>query len=141
MAQIAMARFCRMLGTLLGAGVTLVNGLNVARRSLGYQTLIDLVADSTERVKKGETLSASLAESRSIFGGSTLEMISVAEESGRLDQELVRLAGVTEITLDRQLKMAVGLAEPIMLFVIAAFIGVIFIGMVIPIFTIQDYIK
>ncbi len=85
MAQIAMARFCRMLGTLLGAGVTLVNGLNVARRSLGYQTLIDLVADSTERVKKGETLAASLAESRAIFGGSTLEMISVAEESGRLD--------------------------------------------------------
>ena len=141
MGQIAMARFCRMLGTLLGAGVTLVNGLNVARRSLGYQTLIDLVADSTERVKKGETLSASLADSRAIFGGSTLEMISVAEESGRLDQELVRLAGTTEITLDRQLKTAVSLAEPIMLFVIAAFIGVIFIGMVIPIFTIQDYIK
>ena len=137
-----MARFCRMLGTLLGAGVTLVNGLNVARRSLGYQTLIDLVADSTERVKKGETLSASLADSRVDFrrldAGNDF---SVAEESGRLDQELVRLAGVTEITLDRQLKMAVGLAEPIMLFVIAAFIGVIFIGMVIPIFTIQDYIK
>ena len=141
MAQIAMARFCRMLGTLLGAGVSLVNGLNVARRSLGYQTLIDLVADSTERVKKGETLSDSLADSRVIFGGSTLEMISVAEESGRLDQELVRLAGTTEITLDRQLKMAVSLAEPIMLFVIAAFIGVIFISMVLPIFTIQDYIK
>ena len=141
MSQIAMARFCRMLGTLLGAGVNLVNGLQVARRSLGYQTLIDLVSDSTERVKKGEPLAASLADARSIFGGSTLEMISVAEESGRLDVELVRLAGVTEVTLDRQLKTAVSLAEPIMLFVIAGFIGVIFIGMVLPIFTIQDYIK
>ena len=130
-----------MLGTLLGAGVNLVNGLTVARRSLGYQTLIDLVADSTERVKKGETLAASLAGARSIFGGSTLEMINVAEESGRLDQELVRLAGTTEVTLDRQLKTAVSLAEPIMLFVIAAFIGVIFIGMVLPIFAIQDQIK
>ncbi len=141
MAQIAMARFCRMLGTLLGAGVNLVNGLNVARKSLGYQTLIDLVADSTERVKKGETLAASLADARAIFGGSTLEMIGVAEESGRLDQELVRLAGTTEITLDRQLKTAVSLAEPLMLFIIAAVIGVIFIGMVIPIFSMQDYIK
>ena len=141
MAQIAMARFCRMLGTLLGAGVNLVNGLHVAKRSLGYQTLIDLVADSTERVKKGETLAGSLGEARAIFGGSTLEMIGVAEESGRLDQELVRLAGTTEVTLDRQLKTAVSLAEPIMLFVIAAVIGVIFIGMVIPIFTIQEYIK
>ena len=48
---------------------------------------------------------------------------------------------VTEITLDRQLKTAVALAEPIMLFGIAGLIGTIFIGMVIPIFTIQDYIK
>ena len=140
-AQIAMARFCRMLGTLLGAGVSLISALSVARRSLGYQTLIDLVTDSTERVKKGEPLGASLAECRALFGGSTLEMIAVAEESGRLDGELVRLAGVTEITLDRQLKTAVALAEPLMLFAIAGFIGTIFVGMVIPIFTIQDYIK
>ena len=140
-AQIAMARFCRMLGTLLGAGVSLMNGLNVARRSLGYQTLIDLISDSTERVKKGESLASSLGNCRAIFTGSTLEMISVAEESGRLDQELVRLAAAAEITLDRQLKTAVSLAEPLMLFVIAAFIGLIFIGMVLPIFTIQDSIK
>lgn len=140
-AKIAMARFCRMLGTLLGAGVSLVNGLNVARRSLGYQTLIDLVADATDRVKKGEALSASLADCRAIFPGSTLEMISVAEESGRLDEELVRLAGVQESELDRELKAAVSLAEPLMLFLIAGFIGIIFVGMVIPIFTIQDYIQ
>ncbi len=140
-AQIAMARFCRMLGTLLGAGVSLMSGLNVARRSLGYQTLIDLIADSTERVQKGESLASSLGNCRIIFTGSTLEMISVAEESGRLDQELVRLAGATELTLDRQLKTAVALAEPLMLFVIAGFIGLIFIGMVLPIFTIQDSIK
>jgi type II secretory pathway component PulF len=140
-AQISMARFCRMLGTLLGAGVSLMSGLNVARRSLGHQTLIDLVSEATERVKKGESLSASLSDCRAIFPGSTLEMISVAQESGRLDQELVRLAGVTETTLDLQLKTAVSLAEPLMLFIIAAIIGVIFIGMVLPIFTIQDYIK
>jgi type II secretory pathway component PulF len=140
-AQIAMARFCRMLGTLLGAGVSLINGLNVARRSLGYQTLVDAVSDATDRVKKGESLSASLAGCREIFPGSTLEMISVAQESGRLDQELVRLAATTEITLDRQLKTAVSLAEPLMLVVIAGVIGLIFIGMVLPIFTIQDYIK
>ena len=130
-----------MLGTLLGAGVPLVNGLDVARRSLGYKTLIELVSDAIERVKKGESLAASLSNCRAIFPGSSLEMISVAQESGRLDQELVRLASVTEVTLDRQLKTAISLAEPIMLFVIAGLIGVIFIGMVLPIFTIQDYIK
>jgi type II secretory pathway component PulF len=140
-AQFAMARFCRMLGTLLGAGVPLINGLNVARRSIGNQVLVDAVTNSIERVKEGKQLGPSLGDCRTLFAGSILEMIAVAEESGKLDQELVRIANVTEGDLDRQLKAAVAMAEPLMLFFIAGFIGTIFIGMVIPIFSLQDHIK
>ncbi len=141
LAQFAMARFCRMLGTLLGAGVPLVQGLNVARKSIGNQILVDAVSQSIERVQQGGQLGASLADCRGLFPGSVLEMISVAEESGKLDHELVRIANVTELDLDRHLKTAVAFAEPLMLFLIAAFIGTIFISMVLPIFTLQDYIK
>jgi type II secretory pathway component PulF len=140
-AQFAMARFCRMLGTLLGAGVPLVQALNVARKSIGNQILVDAVSDSIERVQEGGQLGQSLAECRGLFPSSVLEMISVAEESGRLDSELVRIANVTETDLDRNLKTAVAFAEPLMLFFIAGFIGTIFISMVLPIFTLQDYIK
>jgi len=139
--QFAMARFCRMLGTLIHAGVPLVSGLNVAQRSIGNQILTDAIEDSVERVKKGESLARSLGNCSLLFSGATVEMISVAEESSRLDKELIRLAEVTEKELDQQLKTAVALMEPLMLFFIAAFIGTIFVGMVIPIFTIQDYIK
>jgi type II secretory pathway component PulF len=140
-AEFAMARFCRMLGTLLGAGVPLVQGLSVARKSIGNQILVDAVSQSIERVQQGGQLGASLAESHGLFPSSVVEMISVAEESGRLDQELVRIANVTEGDLDRELKTAVALMEPMMLFFIAAFIGTVFISMVLPIFTLQDYIK
>jgi type II secretory pathway component PulF len=140
-AEFAMARFCRMLGTLLGAGVPLVQGLNVARKSIGNQILVDAVSTSIERVQEGERLGQSLAKCRGLFPSSVLEMISVAEESGRLDTELIRVANVTEGDLDRQLKTAVAFAEPLMLFLIAGFIGVIFIGMLLPIFTLQQYIK
>ena len=140
-AQFAMARFCRMLGTLLQAGVPLISALNVARRSIGNQVLIDAVSDSIDRVKEGKPLGKSLAQNRELFPGAIVEMISVAEESGKLDAELMRIATVTEGDLDRQLKSVVALAEPVMLFVIAAFIGTIFIGMVIPIFSLQDHIK
>ena len=140
-AEFAMARFCRMLGTLLGAGVPLVQGLNVARKSIGNQILVDAVSQSIERVQQGGQLGASLAECKGLFPGSVVEMISVAEESGRLEQELVRIANVTEGDLDRQLKTAVAFAEPLLLFFIAAFIGTIFISMVLPIFTMQEYIK
>lgn len=140
-ARFAMARFCRMLGTLVGAGVPLIDGLNVSRKSIDNQVLVDVVSESIERVKQGDRLADSLSDCKELFPGSVLEMISVAEETGRLDQELVRLATVTEGDLDRQLRTAVSLAEPLMLFLIAGFIGTIFVGMVIPIFTIQDYIK
>jgi type II secretory pathway component PulF len=141
LAQFAMARFCRMLGTLLGAGVPLVNGLNVARRSIGNQILVDAVTNSIERVKEGKSLGPSLSDCRSLFSGPALEMISVAEESGRLDQELVRIAAETESELDRNLKTAVALLEPLMLFLIAGFVGTIFIGMLLPVFELQQQIK
>jgi len=140
-AQFAMARFCRMLGTLLGAGVPLVQGLNVARKSLGNQILVDAVAAAIERVQQGGQLGTSLAECKGLFPSSVVEMIAVAEESGKLDQELIRIANVTEGDLDRELKTAVAFAEPLLLFFIAAFIGTIFISMVLPIFTMQEYIK
>ncbi|MCX6904452.1 MAG: type II secretion system F family protein [Verrucomicrobia bacterium] len=140
-AQFAMSRFCRMLGTLLGAGVPLVQALNVARKSIGNQILVDAVSQSIERVQQGGQLGASLAECRGLFSGAVLEMISVAEESGKLDAELIRIANVTEGDLDRELKTAVAFAEPLMLFLIAGFIGTIFISMVLPIFTLQQYIK
>jgi len=140
-AQFAMSRFSRMLGTLLGAGVPLVQALNVARKSIGNQILVDAVSDSITRVSEGSQLGQSLADCRGLFPGSVIEMISVAEESGKLDAELVRIANVTEGDLDRQLKTAVAFAEPLMLFFIAGFIGTIFIGMVLPIFTLQEHIK
>jgi type II secretory pathway component PulF len=140
-AKFAMARFCRMLGTLLGAGVPLVQGLNVARKSIGNQILVDAVSQSIERVQEGARLGQSLADCKGLFPGSVLEMISVGEESGRLDGELVRIANVTEGDLDRQLQTSVAFAEPLMLFLIAGFIGTIFIGMLLPIFTLQQYIK
>jgi type II secretory pathway component PulF len=140
-AQFAMARFCRMLGTLLGAGVPLVHGLNVARRSIGNQILVDAVAQTIERVQQGSRLGQSLADCKMLFPSSVIEMISVAEESGKLDGELVRLATSTENDLDRNLKTAVAFAEPLLLFLIAGFIGTIFIGMLLPVLSMSQYIK
>ena len=140
-AQFAMARFCRMLGTLLGAGVPLVQSLNVARRSIGNQILVDAVTQSIERVQQGGRLGQSLADCKMLFPSSALEMISVAEESSKLDAELVRLAGVTETDLNRNLQTAVSFAEPLLLFFIAGFIGLIFIGMLLPVLSMSQYIK
>jgi len=141
LARFALVRFCRMLGTLLGAGVPLVTALRVARQAIGNQTLSDAVNVSIEEVQQGKPLAQSLSSCRQLFPATVIEMVAVAEESGRLDQELIRLATVYEADLDRQLRMLVALVEPALLFVMAGIVGTVVIGMLLPVFTLQDYIR
>lgn len=141
LARFALVRFCRMLGTLLGAGVPLVASLKVAREAIGNQVLAEAVGTSTDQVQQGKPLARSLAANARLFPASVVEMIAVAEESGRLDAELTRLAGVYEGELDRQLRMLVALAEPALLFVMATIVGTIVIGMLLPVFTLQEFIR
>ena len=141
MARFALVRFCRMLGTLVGAGVPLISALKVAKEAIGNQVLADTVTIAIESVQRGNPLARSLEECRLLFPPAVIEMISVSEESGGLDQELTRLAGAYEVELDRHLKMMVALAEPLMLFVMAVLVGTVVIGMLLPIFNLQELIR
>jgi len=140
-ARFALVRFCRMLGTLVAAGVPLISSLRVAREALGNQTLADAVSHAIDEVQRGASLAKSLAACPQLFPASVVEMVTVAEETGRLDQELIRLSGTFESDLDRQLRLLVALAEPAMLFVMAGVIGTVVVGMLLPVFTLQDLIK
>jgi len=141
MARFALVRFCRMLGTLVGAGVPLIASLRVAKEAIGNQVLTDTVSSAIESVQKGHPLARSLESSRLLFPAAVIEMISVAEESGRLDQELNRLATAYEQELDRNLKMIVTLIEPALLFLMAVLVGTVVIGMLLPIFSLQELIR
>ncbi|MGB2819497.1 MAG: type II secretion system F family protein [Phycisphaerae bacterium] len=140
-ARFALVRFCRMLGTLLGAGVPLIASLRVAREAIGNKTLADTVGRAVDQVQQGRSLARSLADSERLFPASVVEMVAVAEETGRLDIELKRLAIVYEEELDRRLRMLVSLAEPMLLFVMAAIVGTIVVGMLLPVFTLQELIR
>lgn len=140
-ARFSLVRFCRMLGTLAGAGVPLIASLKVARAAIGNQTLTDAVDRAIVNVQEGAPLARSLAECPHLFPSSVVEMISVAEESGRISEELVRMAGEFEEDLDRQLRVLVSLAEPAMLFVMASLVGTIVVGMLLPVFDLWDAIQ
>lgn len=140
-AKFAFVRFARMLGTLVNAGVPLLSALRVAREAIGNETLAEALTEAIAKVRRGISLAQSLRGCPQLFSGSIIEMVSVAEESGRLDSELVRLATTSEKELDRNLKMAVSLAEPLMLFIMAALVGTVVIGMLLPIFNLQELIQ
>jgi type II secretory pathway component PulF len=139
-AHFALVRFARMLGTLIGAGVPLIASLRVAREAIGNQTLADTVSHAIEQVQRGTPLSKALSDQSQLFPPSVIEMIAVSEETGRLDKELLRLAGAYEGDLERQLRMLVAVAEPVLLFVMASIIGTVVVGMLLPIFDLQDLI-
>jgi type II secretory pathway component PulF len=140
-ARFSLVRFCRMLGTLQGAGVPLISSLKVARAAIGNQTLTDAVDRAIENVQQGAPLARSLGECPQLFPSSVVEMVSVAEESGKISEELIRMAGEFEEELDRQLRVLVSLAEPAMLFVMASVVGLIVVGMLLPVFDLWDAIQ
>lgn len=139
-ARFSLVRFCRMLGTLVGSGVPLITSLKVARAAIGNQTLTDAVDRAITNVQEGASLAQSLGQCPQLFPTSVVEMVSVAEESGRISEELVRMAEEFEEDLDRRLRVLVSLAEPAMLFIMASLVGTIVVGMLLPVFNMWDAI-
>ncbi|MCM8757301.1 MAG: type II secretion system F family protein, partial [Candidatus Omnitrophica bacterium] len=141
LARLALVRFCRVFGTLLASGVPLVTALNVSREAAGYTLLSEGIQTAIDEVKSGVSLARGLACQRLLFPLAVLEMVSVAEESGRLDKELLRLADTYEKEVDRNLRTLVSIIEPALLFLMAGIVGVIVIGMLLPVFTLQELIR
>jgi len=141
LARFALVRFCRMLGTLVGASVPLVASLRVANEAIGNQILSDALDETVRKVQNGSSLSAGMAGCPQLFPSSVVEMVSVAEATGKLDSELVRLSVAYEEELDRRLSMLVAQAEPALLFIMAILVGTVILGMLLPIFNLQELIR
>jgi len=129
----AVARLCRVLGTLLRNGVPLLTALRISSDSTGNQLLQHAVLESVETVSSGDSLSRPLAASR-LIPPQTMAMIRVAEEANTLDEVLVRIADRIDQRIERQLDMMVRMVEPMMLLVIGSMVLFIIVGILLPVF-------
>ncbi len=130
--SLAVARFCRVLGTLLGNGVPILKALEISRHATGNKVLSDTIETATENITSGESLAIPLTKSGQ-FPNTVTEMISVAEESNTLDTVLVNIADGLEKRTSRKLDLMVRLLEPLMLIVMAVVILMIVIALLMPI--------
>ncbi len=130
--SLAVGRFCRVLGTLLKNGVPILKALDISRDASGNRILSEAIADASENITSGETLSVPLSKSGH-FPRNVTEMISVAEESNTLDQVLVNISEGLEKQTVRRLDLMVKLIEPLMLMVMAAIILVVVVALLLPI--------
>jgi general secretion pathway protein F/type IV pilus assembly protein PilC len=132
--SLGIARFCRVLGTLLHNGVPLLASLRISKDATGNRVLSDAIATAAEQVSSGKSLARPLAESKE-FPQDIIEMISVGEEANNLEHVLINIADKMERQTNRQLELVVRLLEPAMLVVMAGIILFVVVALMLPMLT------
>jgi general secretion pathway protein F len=132
--MVAITRFCRILGTMLANGVPLLQALKISKDATGSSVLAECIGQASDSVREGKTLSGPLAVG-GVFPEQVLAMIAVAEESNKLDKVLLQIADTVERRTNRQVDQAVRLVEPVILCLVAAGIGFLALGLLLPVFT------
>lgn len=136
----ALARFTRILGTMLHNGIPILTSLRIAKDSTGNKVLSNAIEQSAENIKAGDPLAGPLAASKH-FPRDVVEMIAVGEESNNLDKVLVDIAMALEKRTTRQLDLFVRLLEPVMLLVMAGVTLIVVAGLLLPVFKMGSAVK
>jgi len=128
---LAVARFTRILGTLLENGIPMLVALRISRDATGHPLLAEAIDAAADAVGGGESLSTPLERS-GLFGEDVIEMIGVGEAANTLPTVLVGVARNAEKRTDRVLGMLLKLMEPAILLALAGAVVFIFLALVVP---------
>jgi len=135
--KVEVARFARTLGTLLQSGVAILPALNLVKEISQNQAISRSIAHIHDRLREGKGISKSLDETK-IFPPLAIHMIGVGEETGRLDEMLLKVAETYEENVQNTAKRFVSLLEPLIILIMGAVVGFIVISMLLAIFSINE---
>ena len=138
--SLALARFTRILGTMLANGIPILQALRIAKDSTGNKVLAEAIEQSAENVKGGDSLATPLIQCK-YFPRDIVEMVAVGEESNQLEKVLVDVANGLEKRTSRELELFVRLLEPLMLVVMAGLVLLVVAGLLLPIFRMSSVIE
>ena len=130
--SLAIARFCRILGTLLSNGVPILNSLRISKDATGNKVLSGAINEASDFISAGKTLAEPLRASGE-FPEEAVEIIAVAEEANNLEKVLVDIAESMERRTYRYLELFVRLLEPAMLLVMALLVLFVMLGLLLPV--------
>jgi general secretion pathway protein F len=128
---LAVARFARILGTLLENGIPLLTAMQISRDAAGHVLLAEAIDRAAESVRAGEPLAQPLAES-GLFGEDVVEMIAVGESANNLAVVLITIAETIEKRVERTLGILIRFIEPALLLALAGAVLFIFIALIVP---------
>jgi type IV pilus assembly protein PilC len=133
----AVAKFTRTLGTLVSAGVPILDGLEIVSRTSGNKVIERSVLRVRDKISEGRTMAEPLAEAK-IFPSMVVQMIGVGEATGAMDTMLNKIADFYEEEVDAAVDALTALLEPMMMVFIGGIVGGLLIAMYLPIFTVAD---
>ena len=139
--KINLARFARVLSSLMKSGIPIVQGLEVAGESLGNIPYRELIAGAAVDVKVGKTLTESLGKDTNLFPVLVVQMLQVGEESGTTQEILEQLALHYEEEVDTTLRNLSSIIEPLLLLFIGGVVGFLAMALITPIYNIGQSIK
>lgn len=133
MQKIAISRFCRTLSTLIGAGVPILDGLEITAKTSGNAIIEDSLMAVKKEIEEGKTIQEPLSKSP-IFPSMVVSMIGVGESTGALDTMLSKIADFYEEEVDVAVATLMSMLEPILIVGLGTVIGFIVISLYLPIF-------
>jgi len=137
--KIALARFCRNLGTMLHSGVPILQSLDIVADTSGNKVITHAVRDIEESVRRGESLTQPLSQ-HDVFPAMVVQMLAVGEDTGALDSMLKKIADFYDAEVESTTEQLTALIEPLMIAVLGGIVGSMIIALYMPIFKIFDLI-
>lgn len=139
--KVAVARFTRTFSVLIGAGVAVLEALDITSKAIGNTVYEESLREIGQRVKNGEVLSRVVAEDETLYPPIVSQMLSVGEETGQTDAVLVKVADFYEEEVDVAIGGLSSTIEPIMIVIMGGMVGLVAASVMLPITGLANQIE
>jgi len=130
-------RLSKTLGTLIQSGVPILEALNIVKETMGNTVFANAITDVRNKMKEGESIAKPLKES-GVFPPLSIHMITVGEETGKLDEMLLKVSDNYEREVKNSIKRMISLLEPLLILIMGVVVGFIVFSMLIAIFSVNE---
>ncbi len=133
------ARFTRTLGTLIGSGVPILQGLEITSRTAGNKVMQQAIQSTSDSIRQGDTIAGPLKES-GVFPPMVVQMISIGEQTGALDEMLSKIADFYDDEVDAAVEALTAAIEPLMIVLMGTMVGGMLVAMYLPMFKMSSIV-
>ncbi|MCK4871976.1 MAG: type II secretion system F family protein [Phycisphaerales bacterium] len=135
--EVAVARFTRLLGTLIGAGLPILDSLRITRDTLGNMELARVIDDVQDQIAHGHSIAVPLERS-GYFPSLLVQIVDLGERSGRLESMLLRAADSFDRRTQSAIKLFTAVLPPVMILILAAIVGFVLAAILLPLIELQS---